>query len=71
MDEFWWITPSETLVSGSTIMALVRDINISDALMFPGIFCSTYMVQIEWYLIEFTLRNVSVRYDAYGPSKGH
>ena len=38
MDEFWWITPSETLVSGLTIMALVRDIKISDALQFPGIF---------------------------------
>ena len=29
---------SETLVSGSTIMAQVRDIKISDALKFPGIF---------------------------------
>ena len=65
------MTPSETLLWGSTIVALVRDIKISDALTFPGIFCSTYMVQIEWYLIEFILRNVSVRYDDYGPSKGH
>ena len=32
------MTPSETLVSGSTIMAQVRDIKISDALTFPGIF---------------------------------
>ena len=29
---------SETLVSGSTIMAQVRDIKISDAQTFPGIF---------------------------------
>ena len=35
------MTPSETLVSGSTIMAQVRDIKISDALTFPGIFYST------------------------------
>ena len=63
------MTSSETLLLGSTIVALVRDIKIFDALTFPGI--STYMVQIEWYLIEFTLRNVSVRYDDYGPSKGH
>ena len=30
----WLITPSETLVSGSTIMAQVRDIEISDPLKF-------------------------------------
>ena len=29
------------------------------------------MLQIEWYLIDFTLRNVSVRFDDYGPSTGH
>ena len=63
--------PQKRYCKGSTIVALVRDIKISDALTFPGNFCSTYMVQIEWYLIEFTLRNVSVRYDDYGPSKGH
>ena len=32
------MTPSETLVLGSTIMAQVRDIKISEALTFPGIF---------------------------------
>ena len=32
------MTPSETLASGSTIMAQVRDIKISNALKFPGIF---------------------------------
>ena len=32
------MTPSETLVSGSKIMAQVWDIKISDALKFPGIF---------------------------------
>ena len=42
-NDFWWITLSVTLVSGSTIMAQVRDNKISDnkisdALKFPGIF---------------------------------
>ena len=37
-NDIWLITPSETLVSGATIMAHVRDIKISDALTFPGIF---------------------------------
>ena len=40
------MTPSETLVSGSTIMAQVRDIKISDALTFPGIF--TLLICFEW-----------------------
>ena len=40
------MTPSETLVSGSTIMALVRDIKISDALTFPGIF--TPLICFKW-----------------------
>ena len=116
MDEFWIKTPSETLVSGSTIMALVRDIKVSDALKFPGIFtalicfkwndflCMTpweplvsgskimaqvrdhknfwctkvsryiypiLMLQIEWYLIDITLRNDSVRFHDYGPDKEH
>ena len=39
-NDFWWITPSETLVSGSTIMAQERDIKISDALKFPDILTS-------------------------------
>ena len=66
-NDFWCMTPSETLVSGSTIMAQVRGVKISDALTFPGIFTT----RIEWYLIDFTVRNVSVRFDDYGPSKGH
>ena len=114
-NDIWLISLSETLVSGSTIMAQVRDIKISDALKFPGIFtplicfkqndiwlislsetlvsgstimaqvrtlnfwCTnvsrylycTYMLQIEWYLIDFTLRNVSVRFQDYGSSEGH
>ena len=37
-NDFLCMSPSETLVSGSTIMAQVRDIKISDALTFPGIF---------------------------------
>ena len=37
-NDFWWITPSETLFSGSMIMTKVRDIKISDAMKFPGIF---------------------------------
>ena len=40
------MTPSETLVSGSTIMAQVRDIKISDALTFPGIF--TPLICFKW-----------------------
>ena len=55
------MTPSETLVSsymlqmewllmddtpGSTIMAQVRDIKISDALTFPGIF--TALICFKW-----------------------
>ena len=40
------MTPSETLVSGSTIMAQVRDIKISDALKFPGIF--TALICFKW-----------------------
>ena len=112
----WWITPSETLVSGSTIMAQVRDIKISDTLKFPGIFTAlicfkwndiwlitpwvtlvsgstimahvkehsnfwctnvsrylyaTYMLQMKWYLIDNTPRNVRVRFEDYGLSKGH
>ena len=43
---FWWITPSETLVSGSKIMAQVRDIKISDTLKFPGIF--TALICFKW-----------------------
>ena len=37
-NDIWSISLSETLVSGSTIMAQIRDIKISDALKFPGIF---------------------------------
>ena len=51
MDEFWWITPSETLVSGSTIMAQIRNIKISDALKFPDIF--TPLICFKWYDIWF------------------
>ena len=40
------MTPSETLVSGSKIMAQVRDIKISDALKFPGIF--TAHISFKW-----------------------
>ena len=60
------------IISGSTIMAQVRDIKISDALNFPGIFTPlTYMLQMEWFLMDNTLTNVSVRFHDYGPSKGH
>ena len=41
-NDIWLITPSETLVSGATIMAHVRDIKISDALTFPGISTHLY-----------------------------
>ena len=46
------MTPSETLVSGSKIMAQVRDIKISDALKFPGIFFCTYIIQMDelWWI---------------------
>ena len=64
------MTPSETLVSGSKIMAQVRDIKISDALMFPGILLHIYHSN-GWVLMDNTLRNVSVRFDDYGPCKGH
>ena len=40
------MTPSETLVSGSKIMAQVRDIKIYDALKFPGIF--TAHISFKW-----------------------
>ena len=40
------MTPSETLVSGSKIMAQVLDIKISDALKFPGIF--TAHISFKW-----------------------
>ena len=37
-NDIWSISLSETIVSGSTIMAQVMDIKIYEALKFPGIF---------------------------------
>ena len=45
-NDIWLITPPETLVSGSKIMAQVRDIKISDALTFLGIF--TALICFKW-----------------------
>ena len=43
---------SETIVSGSTIMAQIRNIKISGALKFPGIF--TPLICFKWNAIWLT-----------------
>ena len=45
-NDVWSISLSEKIVSSSTIRAQIRDIKISDALKFPGIF--TLFICFKW-----------------------
>ena len=58
--DLWLITPSKTLVSGSTITARIRDIIISDALKLPATFTQfTCFKQNDIWYISYSEKIVS------------